>query len=185
MDEPPICGTESELLVGALERQRRIFAWKCTGLDQEGMQVRVGASTMTLAGLVKHLALVEDHHFSRLLLDTSTGPPWEAVDWDAEPDWEWTSAVDDSPEDLLALWRSAVALSRHRVEAALGPDGTDGPNGMDTLGAYVNPDGQRPNLRRILADLVEEYARHIGHADLLREAADGLVGEDPPPGWSG
>jgi hypothetical protein len=123
--------------------------------------------------LLKHLALVEDHNITRKFLDEPLGPPWNAVDWDADPDWEFTSAAADSPEDLFALWHAAADRCRAQVRAAL----ADG--GMDALSRRELPDGRRVSLRRLLMDLVEEYARHTGHADLLREAVDGRTGEDP------
>ncbi|WP_256461064.1 mycothiol transferase [Blastococcus sp. PRF04-17] len=81
------------------------------------------------------------------------------------------------PGELYALWDGAVERSRDRLAAALADGGLDQP-------AHV-ADGERghASLRRLLFDLVEEYGRHAGHADLLREAVDGLVGEDPPPDW--
>jgi hypothetical protein len=105
------------------------------------------------------------------------GPPWESVDWEASPDWPFTSAPDDPPEELYALWDGAVDRSHARFAAAL-PDG-----GLDQLVTHIWPDGSRTSLRRLLFDLVEEYGRHAGHADLIREAVDGRVGEDPPRGW--
>ena len=87
--EPPLAGDEVSTFLGSLERQRATFAWKCGGLDAAGMHVTVGASSMTIAGLVKHLALVEDHTFSTKFLGRSPGKPWEDADWDSDPDWEW------------------------------------------------------------------------------------------------
>jgi hypothetical protein len=174
--EPPIAGDETATLLGSLERQRATLAWKCGGLDAAGLQATTAASTITLGGLLKHLALVEDDYFSRRLLGRKLGPPWDSVDWDADPDWEWHSAARDSPEKLMALWRDAVARSRSAVTEAL----ADGDLGQ--LARFTWPDGRSPSLRRILIDLVEEYARHVGHADLIRESVDGLVGEDPPRG---
>lgn len=170
---PPVAGDEVATLLGSLDRQRATFAWKAGGLSDAGMRATVGTSTMTLAGLVKHLALVEADYFSVRLLGRDPGPPWNTVDWDDEPDWEWRSAADDSPEELMTLWRETVARSRANVAEAL----ADG--GLDRL-AQPWPDGRAPSLRRILVDLIEEYARHVGHADLIRESVDGLVGEDPP-----
>ncbi|MEW2519437.1 DinB family protein [Actinacidiphila alni] len=172
--EPPLAGSEAEAVVGALERQRATVAWKCSGLDAAGMRVSVGASTVTLGGLLKHLAHVEDSHFARLWLGTTVGPPWDAVDWANDADWDYRTAADDSPGELLALWRQSVARSRAVVDRALAE------GGLEQLGAYTTRSGERPNLRRILLDLVEEYARHAGHADLIRESIDGLAGEDPP-----
>ncbi|MEU7581015.1 DinB family protein [Streptomyces sp. NPDC041068] len=173
--EPPLAGDEAATLVGSLERQRATLVWKCTGLDAEGMRATVGASSVTLGGLLKHLALVEDTHFARLLLaQEKPGPPWDAVDWEATPDWEWQSAADDTPEELLTLWQGAVARSRELVDKAL----ADG--GPEQLGRYTTAKGESPSLRRILIDMIEEYARHVGQADLIRESVDGLTGEDPP-----
>jgi hypothetical protein len=95
------------------------------------------------------------------------------VDWEADPDWEWRTAAEDSPEQLFALWQEAVDRSRSLVAQAL----ADG--GPDRLADRKWPDGRSPSLRRMLIDMIEEYARHVGHADLLRESVDGLVGEDP------
>lgn len=173
--EPPLAGTEAAAVLGALERQRATLAWKCSGLDAAGLNTTVGASAVTLGGLLKHLAHVEDSHFARLWLGAPVGAPWDAVDWDGDPDWAYRSAAQDTPEQLCALWRESAARSRAVVDAALSAGG-----GLDQLGAYVTRGGERPNLRRILLDLIEEYARHVGHADLIRESVDGLTGEDPP-----
>jgi hypothetical protein len=96
------------------------------------------------------------------------------VDWDSDPDWEWRTAAEDSPEQLMALWQDTVDRSRANVRQALAEGGLDQPVRLTW------PDGRAPSLRRILVDLIEEYARHVGHADLIRESVDGLVGEDPP-----
>jgi len=175
--EPPVAGTEVEHLVGALDRQRTTFRWKADGLDAAGLQTRVGASSMTLGGLLKHLAFVEAYYFRLKLAGESPGAPWESVDWDAEPGWDWSSAADDTPEELYALWDGAVETSRAKLAAALADGGLDQPVDLSW------PDGRRASLRRVLCDLVEEYARHTGHADLLREAVDGRTGEDPPADW--
>jgi Protein of unknown function (DUF664) len=169
-----MAGDEADTLLGSLERQRATFAWKCSGVDASGMRATVGASALTLGGLLKHLALVEDEYFSRRLLGRDLGPPWDAVDWDADPDWEWHSAAADSPGQLYALWRDAVARSREAVSEALAA------GGMGQLARWASPGGESPSLRRIMIDIIEEYARHVGHADLIRESVDGLTGEDPP-----
>jgi Protein of unknown function (DUF664) len=171
--EPPIAGDETAAVIGELERLRSYIAWKCGGLETAGLTATLGPSTMTLGGLLKHLALVEDSHFQRLMFDREPGPPWDSVDWEAEPDWEWTSAAQDSPRELMGGWEQAVERSR-RVVTDLLADG-----GLDHVGRYVSANGQSPNLRRAVLDLIEEYARHLGHADLIRESVDGLTGEDP------
>ncbi|WP_377266951.1 DinB family protein [Peterkaempfera sp. SMS 1(5)a] len=174
LQEPPVAGDEVETLLGALERQRRTLAWKCSGLDAAGLRTTVGASQVTLGGLLKHLALVEDDMVSQKLLGRPAAEPWSGVDWDSDPDWEWRTAADDTPEELLELWQNAVARSRAGIRQALSRAGLGQP------AAYTNSRGETPSLRRLLIDLVEEYARHVGHADMIRESVDGLVGEDPP-----
>ena len=175
--EPPFAGSEVEHLVGMLDRLRTTFRWKADGLDAAGLQARVGASSLTIGGMLKHLAFVEDFTFTVKLAGTSPGPPWESADWDGVPDWDFVSAADDSPEQLYAVWEEAVARSRARLDAAL----ADG--GLDQLVHLSSDDGRHPSLRRLVCDLIEEYGRHTGHADLLREDVDGVVGEDPPAGW--
>ena len=173
--EPPVAGDETATLLGSLERQRAILVWKCGGLDATGLRATLAPSSITLGGLLKHLALVEDDYFSRRVLGRELGSPWDTVDWDADPDWEWHSAAEDTPEQLMALWQDAVARSRSAVKEAL----ADG--GLERLsGGITNSRGESPSLRRILIDMIEEYARHAGHADVIRESVDGLVGEDPP-----
>ncbi|WP_369246490.1 DinB family protein [Streptomyces sp. R41] len=171
--EPPVAGDETATLLGSLERQRATLAWKCGGLDTAGLTATVGASSITLGGLLKHLAHVEDDYFAGRLFDRQPSPPFDTADWDNDPEWDWHSAADDTPDQLYALWRDAVARSRTLVAQAL----TEG--GLDRLADRRWPDGRAPSLRRILIDMIEEYARHTGHADLIRESVDGLVGEDP------
>jgi hypothetical protein len=173
LQEPPIAGNEVDTLLGALERQRRYVAWKCGNLDSAGLQATLGPSTMTLGGLLKHLALVEDDYFWVKLGGRPWPAPWDTADWDADPDWEWHSAADDGPDELMGLWKEAVGRSRAQVAEAI----TSG--GLDQPVAGARRGDQTPSLRRILMDVIEEYARHLGHADLIRESVDGLVGEDP------
>ncbi len=172
--EPPVAGDEIATLLGTLERNRRTFAWKTGGLDADGLRATTAASTMTLGGLLKHLALVEADWFAVKLRGEPAGEPWDSVDWDADNDWEWTSASDDTPEQLYALWNAAVVRSRRVVAEACAEGGLDQP------ARFTWPDGRTPSLRRIIVDMIEEYARHVGHADLIRESVDGLVGEDAP-----
>jgi hypothetical protein len=175
--EPPLAGTEIEALVGALDRLRTTFRWKADDLDATGLQTRIGASALTLGGLLKHLAACEDYKFTTKLRGDPIGAPWDATGWDGSNDWEFESAADDTPEQLYALFDGAVERSRERLAAAL----ADG--GLDQLVHVSGSDGRHANLRRLVCDLIEEYGRHTGHADLLREAVDGRVGEDPPAGW--
>jgi hypothetical protein len=175
--EPPLAGSGATQLIGALERLRTTFRWKADGLGAAGLGQRLATSSLTLGGLLKHLALVEDHQFGAKYDGSPPGEPWAGVDWDSDPDWEFRTAADDSPEVLYALWDGAAEQSRQRVAAALAKDG-----GIDQRVA-AGSDGEHASLRRLLCDMAEEYGRHTGHADLLREAVDGVTGEDPPDGW--
>jgi hypothetical protein len=169
-------GTEAEHVLGALDRLRTTFRWKAADLDAAGLQTRIGASALTLGGLLKHLASTEDDMSTRRLSGARIGEPWESI-WAGGDDWAFTSAADDSPDRLYELWDDAVARSHQRLDAALAQ------GGMDQLVDLTGPNGEPVSLRRLVCDLIEEYGRHTGHADLLREAVDGLVGEDPPAGW--
>ena len=169
--EPPLAADETATLLGFLDYQRATLAWKCAGLDTAGLAATVAASSMTLGGILKHLAYVEDSWCSRWLHGRDPEPPWDTVDWKVDPDWDWHSAAEDSPEQLFALWQDAAARSRSLVTDAL----ADG--GLERLARRTWPDGRAPSLRWILVHLIEEYARHIGHADVLRESVDGLTGE--------
>lgn len=169
--EPDPDADEVPTLLGFLDFHRATLEWKTRGLDAAGLRATVGASTMTLGGLLKHLAYVEEDWFSRALHGRDRAEPWASVDWSADRDWEWHSAAEDDPDELRALWRAAVDRSRADVAAALAAGGVDAP------AARTWPDGRTPHLRWILTHMIEEYARHNGHADLLREAVDGEVGE--------
>ncbi len=169
--EPPPAADETTTLLAFLDFHRGTFDWRTGGLDAAGLNATVGSSTMTLGGMLKHLALVEESWFGRRLSGRELGPPWDDVDWDGDPDWEWRTAAEDSPDELRALWQAAVRQSRVDLEAALRG------GGLDQLAINGWADGTRPSLRWILVHLIEEYARHNGHADLLRESVDGQTGE--------
>lgn len=100
--EPPLAGAEAAAVLGALERRRAASAWKCSGLDAAGLRATLGSSTITLGGLLKHLAHVEDCHFARLWIGSPVGAPWDAVDGCSAPDRDHRSAAEDTPEALHA-----------------------------------------------------------------------------------
>ena len=167
--EPALAADETATLLGFLEFQRATLAWKCSGLDAGGLVATVGPSTMTLVGLLKHLTRVEDIWFSQRLHGRKAEPPWDTVPWAAE----WNSAAEDTPEELHTRWRDAVARSRTRVAEAMADGGLDRP----ATGIPRSWGPEQPSLRWILVHMIEEYARHNGHADLLRESVDGATGE--------
>ena len=174
--EPPLAADEQGALLGALDRLRWTFRYKVDGLDRAGLSATVGASSLTLGALLKHLAAVEDYYSTARLSGAEWGDPWSGVDWEASPGWDFTSAADDAPAALYALYDAAVARSRDRFASYL----AEGDLGREVAAGSTDT---RANARRLVCDLVEEYGRHTGHADLLRESVDGRVGEDPPSGW--
>lgn len=168
---PPLAGDEASTLVGFLEYQRATLAWKCSGLDAAQLARTAASSTMTLGGLMHHLALVEDTWFGYRLAGAAPSDPWASVDWDADPDWEWHVAADLEPEVIFARWQSTVQRSRVQVADVLAADG------LGRLAVRPRSNGEVPSLRWILLHMIEEYARHNGHADLIRESIDGQTGE--------
>ena len=170
--EPPLMAGEMETLLGFLDFQRATLEWKTAGLGEDGLRHPLHPTRMTLAGLLKHLAWVEDHWFTHTAGRAPMPAAWQGVDWAADPDWEWHSAVEDAPADLRRGWEEAVSRSREVVARLTAADGA----GLG--GPHPAWGGQAEvSLRWILVHMVEEYARHNGHADLLREAVDGRTGE--------
>ncbi|WP_402465111.1 DinB family protein [Isoptericola aurantiacus] len=170
--EPPLRADESTTLRAFLDYHRDTLRRKAAGLTAEQLRTPLPPTTMTLGGLLKHLAYVESNWFLVVLDGGDPLPPFDTVDWSADPDWEWHSAATDSPADLQELLDQAVAASDRVLDAALVQ------GGLDQLAARESRHGDGAfSLRWILVHLIEEYARHNGHADLLREALDGATGE--------
>ncbi len=174
--EPPMAGTDAEHLVGSLERLRATFRWKADGLDLAGLQAQIPSSDLSLGGLLKHLAVCEDDIFSWKFAGQQPTARTLIPDGVDEDEWQFTVDDDETREQVYALWDDAVGRSRARLHEALADGGLD-------QKAHLGWDGQHVSLRRLVCDLIEEYGRHTGHADLLREALDGRVGEDPPLDW--
>jgi uncharacterized damage-inducible protein DinB len=166
--DPPLAGDEAATLRGFLDYHRDTLRLKTEGLSSQQLDATHGPSTMTLGGMLKHLALVEDWWFSCVFLGQEHAPPFDQVDWKDDADWDWHSAVDDSPEELRALFDRFVAASDAILDRV-----TD----WGTLSQRTSRSGERFSLRWIVTHMVEEYARHNGHADLIRESIDGQTGE--------
>jgi len=167
--EPAFGLGETEMLSAFLDYHRTTLAMKASGLSQAQLAQRIPTSTLTLAALLKHMALVEDSWFTERFAGEPMPAPFDDVDWDADRDWEMTTAVDDTPEWLIQRYDEACERSRAVVAAAAS---------LDQLAiAGRSGSGEIFTLRWILFHMIEETARHNGHADLLREAIDGMTGE--------
>lgn len=165
LDPDPAAG-ERTTLTQFLDYQRATLLVKTDGLTADRMRQRIPTSALTLAGLLKHLALVEDDWIQVRFLGRPEQEPWASAPWEEDRDWEFHTAQGDDPDELRSLYRAACERSRQAVAAVE----------LDKLSVGVGRDGCQWSLRWILAHLIEETARHNGHADLLRESVDGAVG---------
>jgi hypothetical protein len=172
--EPPHAAGEVETLVAFLDYHRDTLRMKTEGLDAAQLDQRLAPSTITLGGLLKHLAYVEDWWFNQVFAGRPAPEPWASVDWKADGDWDWHSAASDPPEELRTLFDETVAASDRIVREALAH-----PGALEQLSrrTFRSDPARRFNLRWILVHLIEEYSRHNGHADLVRESVDGQVGD--------
>lgn len=141
---------------------------KAEGLSTEQLARTHPPSELTLGGLLYHLALVEETWMEVRFHGRPARVPWVGVDWDVDPNWEFRTAAALRPEELRQRYRDACHRSRRVVSAT---------TSLDELSAVGRADGRHFSLRWVLLHLIEETARHVGHADLLREALDGTVGE--------
>jgi uncharacterized damage-inducible protein DinB len=156
-------GDERSVLTEYLRDYRLTLEMKCDGLDAEQLARRsVPPSTMSLLGLVRHLAQVEHNWFQRVLAGSDSPRPYTS---ESDRDLDFNGAVADPAvvEDAWATWRAEVANAERFVAEAPDFDVTDPKNEI--------------TLREVLVHMIEEYARHAGHADLLRERIDGRVGQ--------
>ncbi len=169
--DPPLAADEVTTLRAFLDYYRATVRRQAEGLTSEQLATPLAPATMTLGGMLKHLAVVEEGWLVETLAGEELGEPWASVDWEADRDWEWHTAAADEPAYLFELYDRAIALADERIERAL----TDG-DGLDTLSVRHGRRSDEPfSLRWILVHLIEEYARHAGHADLIRESVDGAT----------
>ncbi|GAA1233024.1 DinB family protein [Kitasatospora nipponensis] len=150
-------------LTGFLQYQRETLAWKCSGLSVEQLRERaVPPSALSLLGLVRHMAEVERSWFRNVVSGEGTQPHWPRLTPDRSPAFDVDSA---DPDEAFRIWEEECARSRATVDAAASLDTT------------VPWQDEVFSLRYVLTHMIEEYARHNGHADLLRERLDGSTGE--------
>ncbi|MET8906890.1 DinB family protein [Micromonospora sp. NPDC004551] len=155
---------ERALLETFLDFQREALVRKCAGLTDAQLRLRpVPSSGLSLIGLVRHLATVERWYFQAVLAEAFPG---DLFDLTGGPDAPFTDVAGATGAETFALWRAEVATSR-RITAE---------RPLDAVGRHPDSGREYP-LRWILAHMIDEYARHLGHADILREAIDGRTGE--------
>ncbi|MEU6931903.1 DinB family protein [Streptomyces sp. NPDC046374] len=164
--QPPCTADERTTLTAMLDFQRDTLAMKCEGLTPEQLKERaVRPSGLSLLGLVRHAAEVERGWFRNVINGESSRSPWTpagSTDW---ADFDIDDAADADVDEAFAVWREECRRARAIVEAA------------DSLDVTGHIDEEAFSLRYVLAHMIEEYARHNGHADLLRERIDGVTGE--------
>lgn len=166
----PIDADEAGTLRGFLNLERDMMRYRTGGLTAEQLDTHLPPSTMTLGGMLKHLAYVEDWWVTQVLCGRDAPHPWADVDWAADADWDWHSAASDTPTDLAELFAKSV---RRNEDALWGFVAAQGLGGHSALPGRA---GNTFTARWIVNHLIEEYAQHNGHADLIRESIDGQTG---------
>lgn len=166
--DPELRVGERETLTQFLDFYRVTMVRLAEGLSKEQLATTIASSDLTIAGLLKHLALVEDSWFQEDMLGRPMPEPFTDVDWDADPDWEFRTAPDDEPAWLIARYLEACERSRQVVAD----------HDLDDLSVSTSRRtdvGGHYSLRWIIVHMIEETARHVGHADLIRQAIDGAT----------
>ena len=157
---------EETTLVEMLDYYRAVLARKGSGLTAEQLDTALAPSDLTLGGLIYHMALVEDSWFYGILQGNEAPEPWASADWDDDFDWEFSNAHKLTPNELFAQLEVSVQRSRQAFGWA---------DSFDQIAAKTRDDGGQWNLRWIMVHMIEEYARHCGHADLIRQSIDGVT----------
>jgi uncharacterized damage-inducible protein DinB len=170
MDEPyiPRQGSERDTLIAFLDYHRELLIDKASGLTDEQLHTTVAPSSLTLGGLINHMAVVEDDWFTGDIAGDTLPEPWASAPWEEDRDWELTSAV-DTPTDLL-FQRYRDAIERSNAVLVKVDD-------LSQLSIKTDRKGDPWSIRWILVHMIEETARHCGHADFIRESLDGSVGD--------
>jgi uncharacterized damage-inducible protein DinB len=163
--EPSTAAPEREMLDGWLDYHRATLEMKCDGLRPEQLRQRaVSPSSLSLLGLVRHMAEVERHWFRNIFREEDAPPLFFT---EADPDGDFNDLESVEPDEALATWHRECGYAREVSAAA----------SLDDLGKHKSRIGEEFSMRWILTHMIEEYARHNGHADLIREAIDGTTGD--------
>lgn len=158
--DPPLAADEKTMLEAFLDYHRATLLMKVSGVSDDDLRRKPTVSSMTLLGLVKHIAYVERWWFQAVFAGQEVEFPWS----DDDPDGDWRVEPDDTTEGIIELYKAEVQKSRKIVAAA----------SLDEMAKQFR---LGRSLRWIVLHMIEETARHNGHADILREAIDGVTGE--------
>ena len=170
--EPAYSNDEVGMLRSFLDHYRATIRLQASGLTDAQLDQTLPPSDLTLGGMVKHLAFVEDYWFSYNLRAHEPAPPWDTAPWDDDPDWDWHSAAGTRHAELDALLADAIARSDQCLDATLADD----PELDRPVARPRDPaKGDTATVRWVLVHMVEEYCRHAGHADLIRQSIDGAT----------
>jgi hypothetical protein len=156
----PLTGDERSLLCAKVDYQRAVLLRKVGGLDEDDLRRTMTPSGLTLLGLVKHLAYIERYWFQEMFAGETVTMPWS----DSDPDADWRPEPGETAQEIVALYLQEAERSRQIAAEA----------DLDTMAARP---GAAVSLRWILLHMLEELARHLGHADLMREQIDGATGD--------
>lgn len=168
LDPDPAATSERDSLGQYLDYQRETILLKTEGLTKAQLGQKIPSSDLTLAGILYHLALVEEAWFEVDFLGHQYREDWQGIDWDADPDYEFRTALEKEPDWLRRRYRDACNRARQVAVTA---------DSLDDVSVSTRVGGKPFTLRWVMLHLIEETARHAGHADLLRESIDGAVGE--------
>ncbi|WP_420734064.1 DinB family protein [Brevibacterium luteolum] len=166
--EPPNSGTELDVLTGFIDFSRSVLLRKTEGLTDAQLRTALAPSTMTLAGMLTHMAYVEDYWFGFRVAGRAPSEPWATAPWEDNNDWDWDLAAGIPTAEARALFEESVDRSREI---------TAGLNDLSVPVAQPAGEGEPWNMRWVLVHMIEEYSRHLGHADLIREHLDGSTGD--------
>ena len=166
LPELVVSGDEATTLTEMLDFYRAVLERKGSGLSPEQLNIALAPSDLTIGGLIFHMALVEDGWFHQKFHGNEPPEPWASVDWESDYDWEFNNAHTLTPDQLFAQYHESIARSRHAYSTA---------ESLDDLAALTKANGEKWNLRWIMVHMIEEYARHCGHADFIRQSIDGKV----------
>lgn len=164
---PPYNGSERDTIVGYLDYYREVMLDKAGGLDKDQLNTTLGPSNLTLINLIHHLAIVEHWWFWQFFAGNDQLEPWASMDFKDSPDWEFEHSDEFDPEVIIQRYRDEIDRARTIIAST---------DSLEQL-SVMDRNGEKRSMRWIVIHMIEETARHAGHADLIRESIDGETGD--------